>query len=132
MVTIRTPGTVQELAASHRPAPAASVNIGRESSVSVRKMPKSATPRRHAARPGDVLRGAMSLELHSRKGIAPALFDQPDGQMGHVNANPLPPLFCAAWTEVPLPQNGSSTISPGLEEALRILSGAMDQLENRS
>ena len=48
-------------------------------------------PRRQIARTLQVLRHAVGGELHARKGIAQPLFNQPDRQMRHVDAHPLPP-----------------------------------------
>ena len=36
----------------------------------------------------------------------------------------LRPSFCAAWTAVPQPQNGSSTTSPSFDEAAMIRSSS--------
>ncbi len=35
----------------------------------------------------------MGLELHPRKRIAKPLFNQPDGKVGDINPDPLPPEF---------------------------------------
>ena len=35
----------------------------------------------------------MGGELHALEGIAQPLFDQPDGKVGHVDPDPLPPQF---------------------------------------
>lgn len=50
-------------------------------------------PRRKVAGGVDVLRDAVGGELDGRKGIAQALFDQADGKVGDVDADPLPPEF---------------------------------------
>jgi hypothetical protein len=65
---------------------------------------------------GEVLRGAVGGEGHLREGVAQALLDQADGEVGDVDADPLPSQLLRR-TVVPQPQNGSSTTSPGLEEA---------------
>ncbi len=54
--------------------------------------------------------------------LAQSLFDQANGKVGDVGADPLPPEFFRRMTVVPQPQNGPSTTSPGLEEALRMRS----------
>lgn len=41
----------------------------------------------------EVLRDAVGGELDGRKGIAQALFDQSDGKVGDVDADPTPPEF---------------------------------------
>ena len=68
-------------------------------------------------RPADVLRRAVDFELDAGEGVAEALLDQRDGEVGHVDADPLPAELLAAWIVVPQPQKGSSTTSPGLDEA---------------
>lgn len=50
-------------------------------------------PRRKVAGGVDVLRDAVGGELDGRKGIAQALFDQSDGKVGDVDADPAPPEF---------------------------------------
>lgn len=50
-------------------------------------------PRGKVAGPGQVLRDAVGQELDAGKGIAQALFDQADGKVGDVDADPGPPEF---------------------------------------
>jgi hypothetical protein len=53
-------------------------------------------PGGEVTRADKVLRDAVGEELDGREGRASALFDQADGKVGDVDADPLPPEFSAA------------------------------------
>jgi hypothetical protein len=84
--------------------------------------PVLAPPAGEVAGARDILGHAVGGEGDLGDGVAQALLDQPDGEVGDVDADPLAASFSAAWTVVPQPQKGSRTTSPGLEEAERMRS----------
>jgi hypothetical protein len=56
------------------------------------------------------------------EGVIEAGFDEADGEVCNIDADPAAVEFCATCMVVPQPQKGSRTTSPSLELALRMRS----------